>query len=448
MKYDVIFIGGGHTTIHGANILNAAGKKVLIIEKNRMGGTCTTYGCDPKILLDAPFEIIEQSNRYEAKGLDGNLQINWNQLMNYKNEIISPLSGNAENMFKSTGIDIIKEKAIFIDNHTVEAGGNRYTAENIVISTGQRPAKLDIIGKEYLHDSNDLLFEENFPKRITFIGAGIISLEFASMAVKLGSEVNIIEFSDRALRQYHNDYVNKIVEKLKKEGANFYFNESVTEIIKSNNEFTVKTLNGIEVITDYVLDATGRISNIEGFGLETLGINTDKGGIVVDNHLRTNISNIYASGDVVSKNIAKLTPTAAFESKYIASHILGNEKEIEYPAVPSLVFTIPRIAQVGVTQEEAKNNPDKYHTATFKYGEMMLFQQKNEIAAELSVVLDENNYLVGADIYGDEAADLINIFTIIINQKMRRSEIEKMIFAFPATTWGIFNFFLNNVLVD
>ena len=124
------------------------------------------------------------------------------------------------------------------------------------------------------------------------------------------------------------------------------------------------------------------------------------------------------------------------------------KKRVEYPAIPSLAFTIPRIAQVGVTQEEVKNNPDKYHTATFKYGEMMLFQQKNEIDAELSVVLDKNNYLVGADIYGDEAADLINIFTIIINQKMRRSEIEKMIFAFPATTWGIFNFFLNNVLVD
>lgn len=112
------------------------------------------------------------------------------------------------------------------------------------------------------------------------------------------------------------------------------------------------------------------------------------------------------------------------------------------------MFTIPRIAQVEVTQEEAEHNPKKYHTATFKYGEMMLFQQKNEIDAEISVVLDNNNYLVGADIYGEEAADLINIFTIIINQKMRKSEIEKMIFAFPATTWGIFNFFLDNVLVD
>lgn len=145
-----------------------------------------------------------------------------------------------------------------------------------------------------------------------------------------------------------------------------------------------------------------------------------------------------------------MTPTVAFESKYIASQILGNDKKIEYPVIPSLVFTIPRIAQVEVTQEETEHNPEKYHTATFKYGEMMLFQQKNEIDVEISVVLDNNNYLVGADIYGEdeEAANLINIFTIIINQKMRKSEIEKMIFAFPATTWGIFNFFLDNVLVD
>lgn len=197
------------------------------------------------------------------------------------------------------------------------------------------------------------------------------------------------------------------------------------------------------------MDATGKISHIGGFRLEELGIKTDRGGIIVDEYLRTNISNIYASSDVISKNIPKLTPTAAFESKYIASQILRNDKKIEYPVIPSLVFTIPRIAQVEVTQEEAEHNPEKYHTATFKYDEMMLFQQKNEIDAEISVVLDNNNnYLVGADIYGEEAADLINIFTIIINQKMRKSEIEKMIFAFPATTWGIFNFFLNNVLVD
>ena len=413
-----------------------------------MGGTCTTYGCDSKILLDAPFEILDQVVRYDKKGIEGNLKINWKNLMDYKNKIINPLSQIAENSFKNTGIEIIKEKATFIDNHTIEAGGKKYTAENIVISTGQKPSKLNIKGKEYLHDSNNLLFEENFPKRITFIGAGIISLEFAAMTVKLGSEVNLIEFSGRALRQYHGEYVDKMIKKFESEGVKFYFNETVSEVVKNDNGFIVKVSSGTEIVTDYVMDATGKISHIGGFRLEELGIKTDRGGIIVDEYLRTNISNIYASSDVISKNIPKLTPTAAFESKYIASQILGNDKKIEYPVIPSLVFTIPRIAQVEVTQEEAEHNPKKYHTATFKYGEMMLFHQKNEINAEISVVLDNNNYLVGADIYGEEAADLINIFTIIINQKMRKSEIEKMIFAFPATTWGIFNFFLNNVLVD
>ena len=121
-----------------------------------MGGTCTTYGCDSKILLDAPFEILDQVVRYDKKGIEGNLKINWKNLMDYKNKIINPLSQMAKNSFKNTGIEIIKEKATFIDNHTIEAGGKKYTAENIVISTGQKPSKLNIKGKEYLHDSNNL----------------------------------------------------------------------------------------------------------------------------------------------------------------------------------------------------------------------------------------------------------------------------------------------------
>ena len=172
-----------------------------------------------------------------------------------------------------------------------EAGGKKYTAENIVISTGQKPAKLNIKGKEYLHDSNDLLFEENFLKRITFIGAGIISLEFAAMTVKLGSEVNLIEFSGRALRQYHGEYVDKMIKKFESEGVKFYFNETVSEVVKNDNGFIVKVSSGTEIVTDYVMDATGKISHIGGFRLEELGIKTDRGGIIVDEYLRTNISN-------------------------------------------------------------------------------------------------------------------------------------------------------------
>lgn len=228
----------------------------MIVEKNRMGGTCTTYGCDSKILLDAPFEILDQVARYDKKGIEGNLKINWKNLMDYKNKIINPLSQIAENSFKNTGIEIIKEKATFIDNHTIEAGGKKYTAENIVISTGQKPSKLNIKGKEYLHDSNNLLFEENFPKRITFIGAGIISLEFAAMTVKLGSEVNLIEFSGRALRQYHGEYVDKMIKKFESEGVKFYFNETVSEVVKNDNGFIVKVSSGTEIVTDYVIDAT------------------------------------------------------------------------------------------------------------------------------------------------------------------------------------------------
>ena len=435
--YDVLYIGSGHAAWHGALILKGAGKKIGFVERDLTGGTCTNYGCDAKALLDGPAELVSALERYKELGVTADVKMDWPKFMQYKHQSIDPLATLMTGMLTGAGFDLIKGSAEFVDAHTVKAGGKTVTAENIVIATGQYDFKLDIPGKEYMHTSREILDLENLPGHITFVGAGIISMEFASLLTQFGVKATVIEFADRALLQYSAEYAERVVNKLKSAGVDFHFGEAVSSVEQSGSKYLVKTKNGFCVETDYVLAATGRRAQVEGLGLEKVGIEFSPRGIKVDDHMRTNASNIYASGDVVDKMIPKLTPTATFESNYIALAILGAPNPIMYPAVPNVVFTLPRIAAAGVTVKQAQDNPDIYHIAKIEYGKMLAFEYRNETDAEATVIFDKDNYLVGAELYGDLAGEMINVVTMIINGRMTMEMMMGTIWAFPTQTDGL-----------
>ena len=437
--YDVLFIGSGHAAWHGALKLVKAGKKVGFVDGDLIGGTCTNYGCDAKILLDAPFAFINGLKRYKGIGVDTTPEIKWSELMKYKKQVISPLPGMLEQgIFARAGMPVIHEMGKFVDAHTVQAGNKTVTAENIVICTGEHPVKRDVPGKEYIHDSREFLNLDIFPKRIAFIGAGIIAMEFASMAIELGSDVTVIHHNDRALKMYPKDYVDIVVEKMKNEGVKFDFNESVQKIDHVDGAYIITYESGKTITVDYVLEATGREPNVEGLGFENAGVEFSRKGIKVNEHLQTNVPNIYASGDVIDKKIPKLTPTASFESNYVADHILDKDTApICYPVVPNLVFTLPRIAQVGVSVDAAKKDTEHYDVVNLPYGKTFLFQAKNEVNADFTFVFDKEHNLVGAAFISDDAGMFVDIITMIINKKMTADELNQMIFAFPTESYGL-----------
>ena len=438
-KYDVIFVGSGHACWHGALILKLAGKSVALIERDLLGGTCTNYGCDAKILLDSPFELKEALDRYEGIGLESKADISWSNLMKYKKEVIEFMPTALEGMFDGMGFDILRGEASFIDANTIKVGDEEYVADKFVIGTGQDYIPLDIKGKEHFHNSRDFLSLNEIPEHVTFVGAGIISMEFASIALSLGRKVDIVTSGKRALGAYPQAYVEKIVAKMKAQGANFIFEASVEEIIKKGEDsFTLKGANGLSIDTNYILVAVGRKANVDDLGLDKLGIEYSDRGIKVDNHLRTAVKNIYASGDVIDKKIPKLTPTAEFESNYIALDILAPiNAPIKYPAIPNLVFTLPRISQVGISIDEAKKNPSLFRVEELAFGESMSWLNKNEKDAHITYVFDKSNHLVGAAVMSDDAGSYIDVLTIIINKKLGVKDLSKMIFAFPTPTYGL-----------
>lgn len=438
-KYDVIYIGSGHASWHGALILKMQGKKVALVEKDLLGGTCTNYGCDAKILLDSPIELKEALDRYQNIGLAKQAEINWNALMQYKKGYIGSMPSALDGLFNKFGFDVIRGAAKFVDKNTIEVEGKQYKANYFVIGSGQTYVPLDIPGKEYFKDSRDFLSLDNIPDHVTFVGAGIIGMEFASICLALGKHVDIVDLASEALRQYDKKYVDFVVKKMKEQGANFLFNRHVTSLEKvKENEYVLKTQEGDEIKSNYVLVAVGRKANVEGLNLEGLGIEFSNRGIKVDNHLRTSVKNIYASGDVIDKKEPKLTPTAEFESNYIALDILLPsflKRKISYPVVPNLVFTLPRIGQVGVNTNEAKALG--YRVEEVELGKTMAWANKNDVNEHLTFVFNKKNELVGASIMSDVAGEYLDLLTIIINQKLKAKDLAKMIFSFPTTTYGL-----------
>ncbi|MCI2928751.1 MULTISPECIES: NAD(P)/FAD-dependent oxidoreductase [Staphylococcus] len=445
-QYDVVFIGSGHAAWHAALTLKHAGKDVAIIEKDTIAGTCTNYGCNAKILLEGPYEVLEESAQYNGIIQSQDLHVNWENLMDYKKQVINPMNGMLKGMFEQQGIDVYMGAGVIKDAHTVTVNDEALQTENIVIATGQHSNKLDIEGKELTHDSRDFLSMDELPKRMTFIGVGIISVEFASIMIKSGVEVTMIHHSDKPLKGFNQTHVTQLIKKLEDEGVHFYFDEETQKVEKIGEAYKVSTASGLTIDTDYVLDATGRNPNVEGIGLDQVGIEYSKKGISVDGHLRTNVSNIYASGDVLDKAIPKLTPTATFESNYIAAHILGmTQDEIQYPAIPSVLYSLPRLSQIGVSVQGAEQS-ERYTVKHIPFGKQMVFEYKNETDAEMYAVLDEEKRLVGADIYGVDAADLINLLVFIINQRMTAQDLNQLIFAFPGASSGVIDILKVNML--
>ncbi len=380
---------------------------------------------------------MKQLDKYAQVGISQTIQVNWEEFMEYKHSIIDPMPTILAKSDRSLGVDIYQAHGYLLDAHIVQVGNDQIWGKTIVLATGEHPSRLNIPGKDLLHDSRDFLSMQHAPHHITFIGAGYISLEFASMMREMGAEVDIVQHSDHVLRGLYGKYVQKLVAKLQKEGVTFYFGETISKVLPNSYTYTVQCKSGLEFETNYIVDATGRVPNVNNLGLEKVGINFSEQGIQVDNHLRTNVQNIYASGDVIDKAIDKLTPTATFECNYITEDILNPDNPpIQYPAIPRVVYSLPRIAQVGIKIDDAKNDV-RFSTVVIPFGKAKEFETKRDLDAEATFVLNQEKQIVGAAVYGDSAAELINFLTLIVNQKMTPKDIKNLIFAFPTVSHSI-----------
>ncbi|WP_143461712.1 FAD-dependent oxidoreductase [Levilactobacillus enshiensis] len=314
-NYDVVLIGSSHATWHTATILNQAGKSVALIER------------DTNRLSSEPAELLAQLQDYRDQRLT-TAAIDWKSFRTYKQHVIDPLPRQMTTRLTQAGIAVFHGSAVLMGNHCIQINGEVIRAAKIVIGTGRHSKRLQISGWEFMHDSHDLLNLSELPAHVTFIGASMASLKFAALIMELGAQVTIIDHDSHMVNGFNSSQASKLIAKMEAAGAKFYFNDTAHAIAITPTGYKVITSNGANLATGYVLNMTDREPNVTHLGLENAGIYSNPNDIAVDDHLRANGDNIYAIGDVIAKQRAKVTPAITVEATYVANQILGDTAPI------------------------------------------------------------------------------------------------------------------------
>lgn len=429
--FDVLYIGAGHATFDGAAPLAETGVRVGVIESGLIGGTCPNRGCNAKITLDEAVKVTREAERLHDV-LPNGLSIDWTKNVAHKQAIIDPLPAGLTARLENAGAKIIKGHAVFQDAHTVSVADRQtVTADKIVIATGLKPHRLAIPGTELAHDSEAFMNLKQLPADLVIIGGGYIGMEFATMANAAGAHVTVMLRGDRALRHFYQPYVQQVVDDLEHRGVTFIKNATVQAFEKRGDRLQVNYDDQQQLTTDWILDATGRIPNVDQLGLDRVGVKYDHRGIAVDDHLRTNVANIYAAGDVIASDQPKVTPAAYFASKYLMQLFSGQTSApIKFPVIPTVVFTSPRIAQAGmsVTAAEQQGLPiTNNDLANYWY-----YQVDREPLAASKQVHDQAGHLVGVTEISDQAEDAVNALLPAIEFKMDRDQISRLMGLFPS----------------
>lgn len=436
--YDIIVLGGGPggyvAAIKGAQM----GQKVCLIEKDKLGGVCLNRGCIPTKTMLKTVEIfnnIKESQLFAVTDIAlENIKVDMQKLQKRKAGIVGRLTGGVADLLKANGVDVFACEALFRDKQTIIAGGKEITAKNIIIATGSVPMSLPISISDDapVICSDEALDLDYLPERVAIIGGGVIGVEFAHIFRRFGADVTIIELLDGILPMFDADITRVVTGALRKSGIKLQTFSQVLSI--SGNKVVYRSAAGeAELQADIILVATGRKPYTTGFGLEKTGVKTERGAIVTDYEMRTNIPGIYAIGDVNGKSM--LAHTAFMEALVAIRNICGEAAEMNYERIPSCVYLHPEIAAIGLSEVEAKK---KY--ARIKVGRFPLAANGKALVEGSTeglikvIVAEPYNEIVGVHIYGIHSTDMIGGISIAMQAEAAAEDIAAAIFPHPTVS--------------
>ena len=436
--YDLIVIGGGTAGNGVARMAADASWSVASIDSEPHGGTCALRGCDPKKMLVAVTEGVEWAENMEGKGLEAQPSVNWPDMIAFKRSFTEAMPPRIEAGLEKAGIDVLHGLARFTGPNTIELNGETLTAKHFHIATGARPMTLNIPGEEHLTTSTEFLELPERPNRIAFVGGGFIAMEFAHIVKRAGArEVTVLEMMDRPLGPFDPDLVAMLVEATEELGVDLRTKAKVAKIEKQGDEFTVtvETPDGTETITcDLVVHGTGRVPNIDRLNLEAAGVEYSRRGIKVSDAMRTTNPAIFAAGDCAASG-PKLTPVSAFEGRVAGKNLLAGEDErtVDYPPIPSVVFTLPMVATVGLSEAVAREQGLKFDTHFEKTGDWYSSLRVGAKHTGFKVLVEEGSgQILGAHLIGPGSEEQINLFAMAMGAGQTANQIKAMIFAYPS----------------
>jgi glutathione reductase (NADPH) len=439
-QFDVIAIGTGSAASAVASRCREAGWQVAIVDSRTFGGTCALRGCDPKKVLVGAAEAVDWIRRMKGKGIQAEkLQINWPELMRFKRSFTGPVPKRREDGFAKAGIAAFHGRARFAGPTTLQVGEETLEGRYVVIAAGMVPADLGIPGAEHLTTSDQFMELNKLPQRILFIGGGYIAFEFAHVAARAGSQVTILHRGPRPLPLFDPELVDQLVERTRELGIDVHLGTEATGIEKSSAQLIVRALASGETSTfqtEMVVHAAGRVPDINDLNLDAAGIEWEKRGVRVSEFLQS-VSDpaVYAAGDAAASGGPPLASAASYEGQIVAANLLkGNHQRSNFLGIPSVVFTIPSLATVGLSERGAREQNLKFTVKKEMTSTWYSSRRIGETHSGYKVLVEEGtDRILGAHILGSEAGEVINLFALAIRSGMRATDLKHMLFAYPTS---------------
>lgn len=441
----VAVIGGGPGGYVAAIKAAMLGAEVTVIEKRKVGGTCLNVGCIPTKALLASSSLISSIKEAKDFGIhiNGEVEANFDDIMNRKNKVVSQLISGIEFLFEKRGIKLVNGFGKLVDTNKIEVNkedGSKelVEADKIILANGSQPVIIPMFpyDGDKIITSDEALNLKDVPKSLLIVGGGVIGCEFGQFFRALGTEVTIVEMFDQLLPLEDKDVAKQLQRQFKKDKIKVMTGVKIEKCEIVDNEVVATLSNGKEVKAEKALLSIGRKPYLDNSGIEDIGIELERGKVIVNENLETNVKGIYAIGDII--NTPFLAHVASKEGLVAAQNaVCGNSKTVNYAAVPRCVYTEPEVAGVGKTEKELQENGIEYNTGQFDFRALGKAQAIGHFQGFIKILADKNDKIIGASIVGPHATDLLTELSLAVHLGLTVEEVGDVIHAHPTLSEGI-----------
>ncbi|MGQ0559851.1 MAG: dihydrolipoyl dehydrogenase family protein [Sphingosinicella sp.] len=436
MDFDLLVIGTGTAAMVAAMRVRRAGKSVAVIDHKPFGGTCALRGCDPKKMLVAGAEVIDAQRRMRGNGVDGQVHIDWPDLIEFKRTFTDPVPVKHEQRYEAAGIATFHGTARFTGPSRLRVGTDELNGRKVLIASGAQPTRLGIPGEERLIDNEAFMAIESLPKRIVLVGGGYIAAEFSHIAARAGAQVTVIQRGSRLLNHFEPELVGWLMEAFDRIGVRVLTGTTVTAIERNGGSLRVHAETDgekVAVAADLVVHAAGRAPAIDQLVLRVANVAVEDGRLKLNKFFQS-VTNpaVYAAGDAAQQG-PPLTPVSSHDAKVVAANLAeGNHRTPDYRGVSSVAFTLPPIAAVGMSEAEARNSDLRLQVKCERASDWYTAKRVAEpVYGYKTLVEKDTGRILGAHIVGPHADEVINVFGLAIRHGLTADDLKATIFAYP-----------------
>ncbi len=438
-KYDIIVIGSGPGGYVAAIRAAQCGKRVAVVEKADAGGVCLNWGCIPTKALVRSAQVYADCKAAATFGvaIEGEVKPDWAKMVERERMVATTMNKGVQFLFKKNNIDVIAGLGKLKSAHVVDVDGVEYEADNVILATGARPRVMPFmpIDGEHIISSKEALVLPSLPETMIVVGSGAIGSEFAYIYATMGVKVTIVEYMPQIMPLEDEDTAKAMERAFRKLRATVMTSTTVKQVSVREDGKCVVEIEGKKgaqtLEADVVLSAVGIKSNIEGIGLEELGIEVERDTIKVDNHFKTNVDGVYAIGDIIAT--PALAHVASAEAIHCVEHICGlNPEDVDYSTIPSCIFTSPEVASVGLTEQQVRDMGIEYKVGKFPYTASGKATAAGERDGFVKLIFDAEEKLLGAHFVGHNVTEMIGEPTLAKSLGITAHRIARTIHAHPS----------------